>query len=261
MANTTKPLAGLKINRGHRLSQNLVGWWVFNDGAGAILTDYTVHRNGGTLINMNLATAWVGSPLGGAIDFDGVNDYITIANQDVLNFGAGVLFTVSLWLKVRDVSVDKTVITKQAADGYNFRFTTGGGWFARIDAPSLVDTPVNANLSDGRWHHVVFGRDAVRHFVYVDGLFDNAVADTSLGATTNTASLFFGSAAGVANFFDGVLDDIRMWNSALNSDEIQQLFTDPYANVLRPSISRTFTFAAISNVPRAMQNYRRTRVI
>src|SRR3989344_7070946 len=60
-------------------SLGLVGYWSFDVGKpGAKAVDMSGRGNNGTLTNMNTTAAWVGGKVGNALDFDRVNDYVTI---------------------------------------------------------------------------------------------------------------------------------------------------------------------------------------
>ncbi|HDZ69354.1 MAG TPA: hypothetical protein ENH43_02925, partial [Phycisphaerales bacterium] len=76
---------------------NLVGFWRFGDGTGLTAVDSSVYLRDGTLTNMAGTTEWVAGKAGGALDFDGTDDYVRIADYN------GVLGnnprTTMFWLK------------------------------------------------------------------------------------------------------------------------------------------------------------------
>src|SRR5206468_10664605 len=105
-------------------------------------------------------------------------------------------------------------------------------------------------INDGQWHHVVFTRDAVSGVVktYVDGILNS----TATGATGNKTSHFssIGSDVVVANdgvtrqgaiYFNGQLDDVRIYNQVLGDNEIKSLALIPGAPVLNSATAASGT--------------------
>ncbi len=86
--------------------------WHFDEGSGATLTDSSVNGNNGTLNNFaEDGSDWIADSAfssGGALNFDGVNNYIEIPHNDSLNLSSGN-FTIEGWLKT--VSMESPLIT------------------------------------------------------------------------------------------------------------------------------------------------------
>ena len=78
---------------------------------GATLRDVSGYRHNGTLTTMDLATDWVVTPLGWALDFDGTNDYVDF--QDLDHWTESVVdgFTIAGWLKRPDITAADNWVT------------------------------------------------------------------------------------------------------------------------------------------------------
>ena len=85
-----KPLFNTPINWGHPLAQGLVASYLFNEGCGDLVHD-SCGINDGKMINMaplSPTSGWVSGPHGGALAFDGGNDYLIVPYNSIFDFGA-----------------------------------------------------------------------------------------------------------------------------------------------------------------------------
>jgi hypothetical protein len=199
---------------------NLVGWWKFDDGIGTTAVD-SAGGNNGTLIN---GPMWIGE----ALSFDGTNDYVEINDSAALHITNTI--TIAAWVK-RDVpGIRHNVMAKHTLSSpYNglymvidqanlagFGLTIGGTW------KQCGGAPVNTGI----WYHLAGTYDGTQMKFFVDGNFISSTpASGSLAVNSN--NLYIGRAAlgfETGYFFDGAIDDVRIYNCALSADEIQQLY-------------------------------------
>ncbi|RJR27995.1 hypothetical protein C4561_00625 [candidate division WWE3 bacterium] len=221
-----------------------IGWWKFDECSGTTAYDSSGNGNNGTITpgasgNTSAGTCGSGTStemwndgtsgkINSSLGFDGDDDYVTMGDPSsgIFDFGADQTFSISFWMKADDTDTTQFLISKRgaAAAGYEFRRTPTSGWFLRMDEPvaGIVDTQVRANLADGNWHHIVFGRDTSRHFIYVDGSLDNSYSDTSLEDLSNS-EVFAVSNPAAANGTNGQVDDIRVFNYALTVEQIRDI--------------------------------------
>jgi hypothetical protein len=209
------------------LSCGLVGYWTF-DGkdtpwssptAGTAL-DKSGNGNTGTLTNMNLATAPVQGKIGQALKFDGSSGYVSV--------GSGLVptnsdFTVSGWVFGGEAG---QAIFSQGYDGVN-----DWGLNFRIDTCDFV---VSGSLyrvlytspSATTWHHYVCQRNNNIMSVYVDGILQNST--TQAGSLRSSGSNYIGarrnSVSVKDSYFNGSIDDVRIYNRALSAGEVKQLY-------------------------------------
>ncbi|MEK7499467.1 MAG: LamG domain-containing protein, partial [Patescibacteria group bacterium] len=220
----------------------LVGYWNFDEGSGAVANDTSDNNNNGTI---NGAT-WVAGKVGnGALSFDGVDDNINLGNMTT--FDGSAYATWSFWTKPNALVSGQVLFSKHsgfssAQNIWRIANTSDGGgdeiYFYIGDGNNGKRTNINA-LTIGQWVHVVGVYDgtqttvANRINIYVNGSLVTNVATagtipTSIpSATVNTriGSRSNGDGGtGAVNFYNGSLDDVRIYNRALGATEVQKLY-------------------------------------
>ncbi|OHB59076.1 MAG: hypothetical protein A2173_08240 [Planctomycetes bacterium RBG_13_44_8b] len=198
----------------------IVGYWKLNDGSGNIAADSSGYGNHGTLVNMEEAD-WVDGRINGGLDPDGGNEYVNCRNDASLDITSGI--TISLWVNADSFSNEPDLITKGL---YNEAYTI---WLKPDDDdPSFgqVVFALNNNrfysspaITTNEWYHIAVTRGGNEWKIYINGHEDaSGIYGTAIGTTSR--ALTFSS---TGYDYDGTLDDIRIYNRALNPDEIIQL--------------------------------------
>jgi len=220
------------------LQQGLVGYW--DVGAGSTTTatpDRTPYNNDGTVSNATLTTDRKGQS-SKAYDFNGTSDYAEVADNATLDFGDTSDFTISGWFN-RDTSVNDHVI---AAKRNSLSTASDAGYIVYIQGS---DDKLYLDISDGTdeyqlaststfaatgWNFFVVAWDqdsAANSEIYINGVADSAT-DTgtigNVGDLSNSVTLRFGSESDGASYFDGKIDDVRLYNRALSATEVLALY-------------------------------------
>lgn len=244
----SKPLPGTPINKLHPLARGLVGYWLLNDG-GMLAWDSSGYGNHGILTNMHPPTDYVGGKFGKALDFDGVDDYADVPNSPELN-NQYVTFLVWVQCGITDYTggdahiVNKyntnpaTVILYIDDDDDTFKFGV------RLDGAEGSVQSVAANVAvDLNWHQVAGTYDGDNIKLYIDG-----VLQTDINSSSGTIDIDNPNILGIAHrpvtggfYFNGLIDNISIYNRALSAQEIKQLFIEPFAEFKRPGVARIFT--------------------
>jgi hypothetical protein len=194
-------------------------------------------------------TAVVIDPERGRVaEFDGNGDYLQIPNSPSLNI-TGDQITLTSWVYFDDVSgAPEIVIAKPFQDGqhtspyfsYGLHMLSNGTprfWLSL--SAGAQNAPGSPNFESGRWYHMAGVYDGSAMILYVDG---------EVSATNNNASgnlngydtpLFLGINGGRTEPMDGKIDDVRIYNHALDQVEIQAVMLQvgggyPYAIDLDP---------------------------
>jgi hypothetical protein len=227
---------------------SLVAHWSLDEGSGNTVED-SVGGNNGTLLN---GPTWISGVLGGALSFDGINDCIEIGNNPAFNSPPGS-FCVALWVNIRYWGTQWSLCpigirgdgagwslrrfgnwwSMQYPDTYTMpyevlSFTTRGVGHAGDgveDSPSWTVPPQN------EWLHItcIYDHEKNKKYIYFNGVVD-AEWDTNPGTVTPaTQKLYIGAMSnagdtGPENFFNGLIDDVRFYDSALSAGEVMAVY-------------------------------------
>lgn len=221
------------------INTGLVGYWKLDEGSGTTATDSSGNGNTGTLVN---GPTWTAGRIGQGLAFDGLTNYVTVPSTAALN---AYPLTVAVWMKTNSTTGVRGVVNKYLAgsyDGYQVFLNNGNlcAWYLRDTANYVYDgsgCPFNlAGYTDNQWHHVAFVVDASGGRLYVDGLVKGSLAWTGTAGPPSTAQPIhlghYPGAFGGAEYFPGVLDDVRIYNRALTVEEIQALSTGGSGDVI-----------------------------
>jgi hypothetical protein len=208
-----------------KVVSGLIGNWTF-DGNHVQGTKAFDASGGGSQGTLTGGPTQVSGKLGQALDFDGSNDHVvgTLASA----FGSGSK-SISAWIYTNGNNTSQTIFSDDFNDGNGtqFKFMVLASTFNYVryseDSSGWCTSSVDS-IKQERWYHVVVtnpGDTTCR--IYINGLEDSA--DNSMGDNGGTDTNFYiGSDTGF-DFFDGFIDDVRIYNRVLTSDEIQRLYS------------------------------------
>jgi len=206
-----------------RLDSGLAGYWKLDENTGTSASDASTNGNTGTLTN---GPTWTTGQIGSAVDFDGVDDYVTAAGSTSSANITGPL-TVSAWIKPGTNSGNQYIVGKWNGAtllNYLLRVNTSGTTVTFFVGDGNVDNGASGTVSVGAWSHVVGLWDGVDTKIYINGVFV-AKAATPLPPDASGTSLFFGQGSGSGGGpYNGDLDEVRVYNRALSADEVGQLY-------------------------------------
>jgi hypothetical protein len=207
-----------------------VALWHFDESKGTTIGDETTNFDGTMIGGVTWAgPVWVDGYSGKALSYDGVNDYVWINDDPLLDFGASDSFILEAWIRTTDSTSGYNNIIRK--DNYQLGepralyliavYNPGGKirGFIYDQSGSYIFIESQTVVTDGEWHHVVFVRDAVNDELrlYVDGNDDAVpVTDTTTDTLENSGWLAFGAYANTkkqGEFFEGIIDEVKVWNS------------------------------------------------
>ena len=229
-ANLAKAQA-FSSNASNRLWKNLISEWTFDLPAVEGVTEDTGGSNDGTVVGAtHIPRSSDQCVYGGCYSFDGENDYI-IANQ-LKNQNSNEC-SVSVWI---NTSKDESFPGENILIGFNnvFPGVASSGFSIRLrdDKPSIafryadnsnyLDLYSGSKIIDGNWH-LITGTYKNGDYLkkYVDGVLTQSVAATQ-GYLISTDELIIGGIPGNTKYLEGILDDVRIYNTALSLSEIKQ---------------------------------------
>ena len=181
------------------------------------LSDMT-SGNSGTIVSTGLGGTGVGTgSINYVLDLDGTNDYVSLPNS--INMGTSD-FTVSIWLKADDVSSRQHVVQQTGTNANRvIAIKSDGMLTSRLGAPGF-DLDSGVNIVAGTWYHVALVHDNSANTLkwYVNGTEHNT--NTSVNIGTNTGSFWLGTNENGSKWFDGKIDEVRIWNDIRTASEI-----------------------------------------
>ncbi|TSC82175.1 MAG: hypothetical protein G01um101419_662 [Parcubacteria group bacterium Gr01-1014_19] len=216
------------------LNDGLLGLWSFNgkDLSGTTATDRGSGGNNGTLTNGPTVTPGI---IGQALNLDGVNDFVSIADHATLDLTGSV--TMSAWIKHTSSTIkDWEAIITKGDSAYRLHLcgnSTFCGGTPTNDAISVAITGTgcasNGTTSNvipelNRWYHVAATYNGSAAIIYVDGVL-NAESSCSGSISTNAHALYIGeNAESTGRQWTGEIDEVRLYNRALTAAEVAILY-------------------------------------
>jgi hypothetical protein len=195
---------------------DLVAHWTFDEGTGTTTTD-TVNSIAGTLTN---GPTWAPGDgvRSGALRFDGDDDVVNIPANAAL---ATSDYTVAAWFKPDTENVAALFEHNRYTNNWYGLFPNPGFMHGRF-ANSGTTTMNGGTVYNGEWNHV-----AITHSGSIGTIYDNGVVAISGTVGTDAPTLGSGSTIGNNNSnegFEGLIDEVRIYNRALTPFEISQLY-------------------------------------
>jgi hypothetical protein len=213
----------------------------FDEGTGSVLVDLSGNSNNGIVSG----AAWTSQGrFGGALSFDGVNDWVTVAHDPTLNAVTGL--TLEAWVHPASngQGVWRNVVIKERAGGEVFNLyanvdtDTPAVYVVGASQPgSAIDTRGISQLPSNTWSHLAATYDGAVLRVYVNG---NQTGSRTVSGEllTSTGALRVGGNSLWGEYFQGRIDEIRIYNRALSQAEIaadmNTPVNDPASDVTPP---------------------------
>jgi CSLREA domain-containing protein len=199
---------------------NLKSLYRFEETAGLTVADYVGGFDGCLHGDPALGEPSVIGQLGSAIQFDGVDDYVSIPRTVADDF------SFAFWIKTSQESGSWALVGGDVANSLNdFSVLLSGGRVEfQIGDRQAVS---NATVNDGQWHHVAVTRDLASNTrkIYIDGredVFFYHVDNESVSLTAAT-ELHIGQKLSGDGQFAGLIDEFAVYDRVLNSSEVLQL--------------------------------------
>ncbi|MEK7116540.1 MAG: LamG domain-containing protein [Patescibacteria group bacterium] len=232
------------LDNGSTLEQGLVGLWTF-DGKDTNWTSQTtgtvtdrspVGTNTGTLTSMSRSSSPTIGKIGQGLKFDGVDDKVTTASSNTVNG-----LSIGAWIYPK--SFPTTGAVKRIVTKFNGSGSTDGSWVL-----DLLDSNgklrflfsnggfTGNNFNDGggnillnKWNYVTVTWDGTSkaHKIYVNGVVkaNNTAQDSTIPELVQQITIGEDTPVGdLGEYFNGSIDDVRIYNRALSASEVLQLY-------------------------------------
>ncbi|MGA2241282.1 MAG: LamG-like jellyroll fold domain-containing protein [Verrucomicrobiota bacterium] len=200
-------------------SSGLMGWWPAEGNA-----NDSIGGNNGALVN---GVIFTNGMVGQAFSLNGASSYVSIPDSPSLDTFVSSI-TIETWIKVNQLTANsnwKGIVTK-GNSSWRLQGRAGAKTvtFSATGVSPNGDLYGNRNVNDGQWHHVAGVYDGTNMFLYVDGTLD--VSQPATGTILqNSSPLCIGQTAGSSGyFFNGLIDEVSIYNRALTTSEIQAIY-------------------------------------
>jgi len=209
----------------------LIGNWPMGEAIGSVARDKVRSRH------MEIVKGtWSILPQNHAYEFDGTDDYLVADSAGTLAFGIEADITIEAWFKTSSTST-QTILSNGRSDGtqnlssYWSVYMNPAGAIVLENDGNTVSTPGGYN--NGTWHHVSAVVERTRAIsIYIDG---DLVVTGNASAFTNFAGpkIWIGCRGWIQSaplmqnrdqFWNGSLDDIRVWNLARRPEQVKRDF-------------------------------------
>src|SRR3989344_1475867 len=190
----------------------------FDEASGSTLADSSGNNNTGTLIN---GPTWTTGKIGGALNFDGVDDYVDLGNP--LSMRPINQITISAWINPTDVSTSKTIVSKDTTGAVDYFFRVQGPGGVRCNFEGVVLDLIGNYILTNVWQHLTCTYDGSIVSIYKDGILLSSSAASAVTYSDSGANINIGrrDEGGGGLYFPGLIDDLRIYNRALSQAEIQ----------------------------------------
>ncbi|HEX7415045.1 MAG TPA: LamG-like jellyroll fold domain-containing protein [Bacteroidia bacterium] len=214
-------------------TNGLVGWYPFTGNA----NDMSGAGNNGIVVGASLTADRFGNN-NAAYYFNGTTNHISIPNNffDVGWNG----FTISCWLNTSNLSnpnnnnTNQCVFNSRPLNGialdFNWRSNNKYSIWAASNPPSsgwniFSDAVSTSNVVTNVWDNLIMVKNGTTYYLYINGVLDKTYTN-SIAAASYLCKMVIGSTDSTVatETFFGKLDDFGMWNRALTTTEITQVF-------------------------------------
>ena len=202
------------------VQDGLVARYSFDASTG---TDDSGNGNNGAFPN---GGGFASGKVSTSVVFDGVNDYISINHASTLQTSSTI--SIAAWIKTTSSSI-QTIVEKERNsspfDGYELAMSNVSAGKVSFRVGGNARTTSTTSVNDGNRHHVIAIYDGVSAKLSIDGgAFEGTQAQTA-DLTDDDGTLNIGARRnGTERRFTGALDEVRLYNRALSTGEIYELY-------------------------------------
>ena len=209
------------------LSDGLVGYWKMDESSwngtpGEVIDSSGNNNNGTSTDNANTTST---SKFGNAGDFDGSNDNVNLGTQTIL--GATTRLTISVWIKPNVAATNRYIY--MAGDDWDTHLNINNNDTIRFSLRNSLGTRTYFDsvtaINEDSWNFIIATWDGSTMKMSINGNEDSNSGSFSGTVDESSAAKYIGiDKSGVSNSFDGVIDEVRIYNRTLSSREIRDLY-------------------------------------
>jgi len=228
-----KPIFGTPLNRSHWASQGLVLHYLMNEFAGDLVHDSCGMNDGKMILMapMSGISGWVPGPHGGALAFDGTNDYVDCDSASILNITTGNLSCFIRCFITQFINNDTLFSRGSYSEDSGWSIYIGGGGDARklsvLFGMSYFPEALAGSVSLNQWMTLGFVKRGINVNLYRDGL--SLFSGNFGNIKFSVARLNIFNDSGTVNRNPtGFVSHVSIYNRALSAEEIAYLYAFPW---------------------------------
>lgn len=207
-----------------------VGMWLFDEGSGNVARDSSGNENDGEFVDN---PKWVGGKFGKALEFDGAGSYVDCGTDESLNIPTGGSVTMCAWVnsKVGSTGAWQAIMAKRDGASYSYGINLITGAFQVYTSGASGVQGFAYNLPIDEWVFVCGTMSEEPTELYIDGELFGTVGPgggvSAIAGNPLTIAESFGAAEafGNAEIFNGIIDEVAVFNVVLTEDDIKAIMT------------------------------------
>jgi len=200
-------------------------------------SNWTTNPDSTSVYSLAQAPPWTSGKYGSALQFDGKNDYVDAGNGASLNITDAI--TVEAWVKENVRVASSKIASRRSVNSFYFLGSNNGKPYGGIgDGTSYTTIDKATEMPIGEWHHLAFTFiDAQnRGWLYYDGqLTKEGTITQSIGDLSGIKLSIGADIQGTNYYFNGAIDEVRIYNYARSADEIRLDYQAGLATHFGPS--------------------------
>jgi len=210
----------------------------FDDGQGTVAKDLSMYGNKGKVDGAK----WVDGKFGKALEFDGENDFVEVADHKSLLLLEGGTFMAWVFIKTEKGDASWPRILNKAnttggTQGYDFLLDRALGYSIRFCIGGVCNSYFP--LETDSWHHIAATYNGKKIYIYADGKKVGEGDQPAPALDSTGSNMRIGNSPAGSRAYQGIIDEVRIWSRALDENEInfqmvrgaEILSVDPSAKV------------------------------
>lgn len=203
--------------------EGLVAYWPFDEGTGKAAADVTGNGHDGKFAG---APKWVDGKFGTALEFDGEEDHVAVADDAELAIEENITFMA--WFSPSDVLTSRRLMVKNNSIFVIFDFGNKDSIDFLVKPNNTFAESTTTDWKIGEWYHFAGTFDGKMMKVYVNGKLEGEKANNVPIAPSNLELWIGGDDFGrPTDFFPGTIDEVRLYEKTLTEAEIQKVMETP----------------------------------
>ena len=203
--------------------QNTSALWHFNEAVGNKTYDASGNVNDGIIYGAN----WTEGIVDNAMKFDGIDDYVVIEKHPLEGIST---FTIGAWIRPENVSTSQVIISNEVDGEMYINIETNGtlSFWVRLTGPQTWYIVYTQIVNQDQWYYVsaTFENATDTQKIYLNGVLNEQKTASSDGSynltqTGSSRNIHIGSDFVGTTNYEGIVDEVAIYNRSLNASEIQ----------------------------------------